>query len=264
MTIYRPSDLPPFLAEGLRHPLSEAAALSQADIPSHRSTKSVEGFVDSISLDEALLLYGRVRELRPEATLEIGMFTAASTIAILAALEANGVGEHYACDPFQDTYCQNAGLRNVHRSGLGGRLHFANEFPEAAGEGWPIAGFALIDGSHLFDLTILDFVVVDKHLRVGGVVALHDLWMPSLRKVVRWVTTNRGYECVWNEPYSPKRRERCESGLGAVLRRLPKAERVWAPELLVPWHEVVPPHQRMVFLRKTREDDRDWRDHRVF
>ena len=216
--------------------------------------------MNSVSLEEALSIYGRLRDLRPAATLEIGMFTAASTIAILAALDANGAGEHYACDPFQDTYAKNAGLRNIREARLEARLHFANEFPETASRDWPVADFAFIDASHMFDLTMLDFVVVDKHLSVGGVIALHDLWMPAMKKVVRWALTNRGYELVWNEPSVPSRRERWFSRLARLLRSAPQAERIWAPELLSPWHEIVPSHQSMVFLRKTQADNRDWRD----
>jgi hypothetical protein len=264
MATYSVHDLPGLLTGRLPEAVIEGPALSQVSIADNRSAAAEgEGFVDSISLDEALAIYTQVRTLKPAVTLEIGMFTGASTIAILAALEANGAGEHFACDPFQDTYASNAGVRNVEQAGLAGRLRFKNAFPEDACGSWPnAASFAFIDGSHLFDLTMLDFVLVDKHLAVGGQVGFHDLQMPALRKIVRWAILNRGYEILGTVAVR-SRRQRLHSLIAALLRRVPHAEHVWSPELLHPWHEIAP-QDRIIFLRKTREDDRDWRAYKPF
>lgn len=262
---YSYHDLPSLLVSAAPRPTGVAVAATQSNLAELRSPAVAEQtFVGSVSLDEALELYTHVRELAPAATIEIGMFTGASTLAILKALEDNGHGEHYVCDPFQSTYAQGAGLRNVHSAGLDGRLHFDEEFPESAAPRWPEAQFAFIDGSHLFDLTILDFVLMDKRLAIGGWVGLHDLWMPSLRKVVRWAITNRGYEVVAGPARRLSRAERARSAAARVLRRGPRADSIWSQELLHPWHEVEPSGRQMLFLRKTRADDRDWRDFEPF
>jgi predicted O-methyltransferase YrrM len=257
-------DLPGLLVEQLPRASHEARSATQDELETMRADVDASTFSGAVSLGEALQLYSLVRELRPETTLEIGMFTAASTLAILKALRDNERGTHYVCDPFQSTYAQNAGLRNVEESGLGDRMRFVEAFPEEAAPGWPTAEFAFIDGSHLFDLTILDFVLVDKRLAPGGLVGLHDLWMPSLQKVVRWAVTNRGYEVVTERRAPLGRRQRARSLLARFLRRVPDAERIFAPELLRPWHEIEPSGAWMIFLRKTRGDDRDWRDHEPF
>lgn len=262
---YTRADLPELLTELLPAAASESADATQARMAGMRSAAVEESaFVDSVSLDEALRLYSRVREARPSYTVEIGMFTGASTLAILKALEDNRHGLHYACDPFQSTFARGAGLRNVERAGLAHRLRFEEEFPEVAVPRWPVADFAFVDGSHLFDLTILDLVLVDKRLSVGSLLGLHDLWMPSLQKVVRWAVTNRGYEVEVAGRRELTRRERAKSRLAALLRRSRRADAVFAQELLHPWHEIEPSGATMAFLRKTREDDRDWRHHRPF
>jgi predicted O-methyltransferase YrrM len=262
---YTRADLPDLLAELLPAAASESASATQARMADMRSSAVDEAaFVDSVSMDEALELYSRVRDARPSNTIEIGMFTAGSTLAILKALEDNGHGEHHACDPFQTTFARGAGLRNVERAGLAHRLHFEEEFPERAVPRWPVADFAFIDASHLFDLTMLDFVLVDKRLAVGSLVGLHDLWMPSLQKVVRWAVTNRGYEVEAAGRRELTGRERARSRLAALLRRGRRADSLFAQELLHPWHEIEPSGAVMVFLRKTREDDRDWRHYRPF
>jgi predicted O-methyltransferase YrrM len=262
---YSYDDLPAVLTNNPPRPVHEAAAGTQTALATMRSTAVDESrFVGSVSLAEALRLYTLVRERRPAVTIEIGMFTGASTLAILKALDDNGAGEHHVCDPFQSTYGRGAGLRNVEAAGLGQRMNFVEDFPESAVPGWPVAELAFIDASHMFDLTILDFVLVDKRLAVGGLVGLHDLWMPSLRKVVRWMVTNRGYLVVRDDARELTSKERAWRRAASLLRRMPSADRIWSQELLHPWFEVEPSGRQMVFLQKTRDDDRDWREHRPF
>jgi len=53
---------------------------------------------------------------------------------------------------------------------------------------------AFIDGWHTFDYTLLDFFYIDKMLRPGGVVLLHDQSWPSKQKVIRFIMTHRRYK----------------------------------------------------------------------
>jgi predicted O-methyltransferase YrrM len=218
----------------------------------------------NISVDEALALYSVVRGLRPQATGEIGFAFGVSGLAILGALEANGRGKHYVSDPFQTKMVNGMGLENVRRAGLEHRLEFFEKYPEDVFPKLPPLQFAFIDASHLFDLSILDFILVDKRLEVGGVVGFHDLWMPSLRKVIRHILANRAYRLhpasPLGEPWSVK--QKFLSGLAAAARHLPKSDRWLAPEAAKPWHEFHA--SNLVLLEKIGEDSRDWREHETF
>ena len=218
----------------------------------------------NISADEALVLYSLVRGMRPSATGEIGFAFGVSGLAILGALEANGLGRHYVSDPFQTSMVNGMGRENVRRAGLEHRLEFFEKYPEEVFPQLPPLQFAFIDASHLFDLSILDFVMVDKRLEVGGVVGFHDLWMPSLRKVIRHILANRSYRLhpasPPGEPWSAK--QKLLSGLASVARCLPKSKRWLAPEAARPWHEFKA--SNLILLEKTGEDKRDWREHTEF
>jgi predicted O-methyltransferase YrrM len=252
MPQYSLKDLPPVLQEMLSTGM-------------YRDAQGVAQKLHSnISADEALVLYDMVRALRPRASGEIGFAFGVSGLAILGALEANGLGRHYVSDPYQTKMVNGMGRENVRRAGLEHRLEFFEKYPEEVFPQLPPLQFAFIDASHLFDLSILDFILVDKRLEVGGVVGFHDLWMPSLRKVIRQVLANRAYRIhpasPVGEPWSVK--QKFLSGLAAVARQLPKSRRWLAPEAAKPWHEFHAAN--LVLLEKIGPDSRDWREHTEF
>jgi predicted O-methyltransferase YrrM len=225
----------------------------------------------NVSTDEACLLYDVIRFLKPEKTLEIGFCQGISALAILQALEDNGRGTHHVVDPFQRDY-GNAGLEMVRRAGLEGRLHFVEAFPEEVVPTMPSGfGFAFIDASHLFDLTLLDFMLVQKKLDPGAVVGLHDLWMPSLQKVWRYLTSNRS--CVpcdaefrrtsdlvirLQRPW----RTRLKIAAGRLAGWLPGCGQAFSPEFLTPWETLGVPN--LALLRTGGPDQREWTFHHTF
>jgi hypothetical protein len=125
--------------------------------------------------------------------------------------------------------------------------------------------FAFIDASHLFDLTLMEFNLVDKKLDVGGVVGFHDLWMPSLQTLFRYIQRNRAYD-VWYprgfEPPALKSRTGLKAKLRGLLSRLPKAEQIFSREWLHPWASEG--LGNMVLLRKRAQDQRHWTFHEKF
>ena len=246
------SDLPPVLRDML-----ESGTFRDAQ-------GVVQKLHSNISIEEALALYTLVRTLKPQATGEIGFALGVSGLAILGALQANGTGRHYVSDPFQTSFVGGAGRANAQRAGLDHRLEFHENFPEEVFSKFPRLQFAFIDASHLFDLSILDFILVDKRLDVGGAVGFHDLWMPSLRKVIRHILTNRNYRIHPASPRGgpPNGRQKFLSAAAAVARNLPAAGRWLAPEAAKPWHEFRPAN--LMILEKLGEDQRDWREHQVF
>src|SRR4051794_39365798 len=214
------SDLPLLLRRLVNRGASpaEAAHVSQDMLMSRevgRETET-ESFFDAISLDEALEVYSAVRAVGPDHSAEIGFCCAGSGLAILKGLEDQGRGMHHACDPYQSSYAKNAGLRNVERAGLAHRLEFHEKFPEEVVPGLPRLQFVFIDASHLFDMSIVDFVLADKKLDVGGVVAFHDLWMPSLQKLVRYILANRSYE-IYRAVPAPSSGTRLRSRIAGML-----------------------------------------------
>ncbi len=113
--------------------------------------------------------------------------------------------------------------------------------------------FAFIDGAHLFDTALVDAFLVDKLLPVGGVIALHDLWMPALQTLALFLTTNRAYE-----PVTVTANEQLVAGPCESEKRGVDPDRVvstrFKRDLLsyVDWHTLL--------LRKTEHESRAW-DH---
>jgi predicted O-methyltransferase YrrM len=261
MPAYGFSDLPPLLRE-----LLETGQYRDASGQSHQ-------LHSNISRDEAVALYALVCALRPRASAEIGFALGVSGLAILGALAANGgASRHHVADPQQTSLVANQGLEHVRRAGFSALLDFHEQFPEAVFPALPPLQFAFIDASHLYDLSILDFLLVDKRLDVGGVVGFHDLWMPSLQKVVRYILANRAYRIhpasyaigspsSANPSASPPPPS-LSTRIKHACRHLPRAENIFSPEFLHPWADF---HLgNMVFLEKTAPDTRDWRHHVAF
>src|SRR4051794_23815006 len=139
-----------------------------------------------------------VRDLDLVRTLETGMAYGLSTLAICGVHEERARGEHVAIDPHQSSDWQGIGVLNLERAGLAGRARVIEArsdeaLPRLRDEGLRI-DFALIDGLHLFDTTLVDFFHADRMLDTGGVVVFHDTWMPAVAQAVAYVESNRAYE----------------------------------------------------------------------
>lgn len=215
----------------------------------------------NISEAEAEQLYAAVQALKPRHTLEVGLAQGISATAILQALADGGVGTHHVMDPFQERF-ENAGLAMVERAGLSGHLDFHRAYAEEVVPRLPVVEFAFIDSSHLFDLTLLEFVLVDKKLATGGVIAFHDLWMPSIQAAVRYILSNRAYQ-PWDLDTGHGRAQpsRRRELLAWILRQCPGAEGIFRSELLEP---DISSGNNLVFLRKLQQDERDWQFHCPF
>jgi predicted O-methyltransferase YrrM len=139
-----------------------------------------------------------VRDMRLTRTLETGMAYGLSTLAICAVHEERGEGQHIAIDPYQSSDWGGIGRLNLERAGLSGRARVIEArsdeaLPRLRDEGVRV-DFALIDGLHLFDATLVDFFHADRMLEPGGVVVFHDTWMPAVAQAVAFVRENRAYE----------------------------------------------------------------------
>jgi predicted O-methyltransferase YrrM len=161
-----------------------------------------------------------VRSFGLTRTLETGIAYGLSTLAICGVHEERGEGFHIAVDPHQSTDWRGIGLLNLRRAGLQERVRVIEArsdeaLPRLRDEGVRL-DFALIDGMHLFDATLVDFFHADRMLDVGGLVVFHDTWMPAVAQAVSFVRANRAYAPV-------------EAGDAAMvaLRKVGEDEREW-------------------------------------
>jgi len=168
----------------------------------------------AVPREDALILQEMVRFVKAKTTLETGVAFGLSTLAICEALRENGdcpapsstqalggtvpcFPRHYGVDPEQNTVHGGAALASLKRAGLDsvfelleGPSHLM--LPKLVERG-VVLDLAFIDGWHTFDYTLLDFFYIDKMLRPGGVVLLHDRSWPSKQKVIRFIKTHRRY-----------------------------------------------------------------------
>lgn len=212
-------------------------------------------FDSNISATESVLLYNTVRALAPEVSVEVGLAKGASTVTILQALkDAGRPAVHHVLDPFQDTEWKGAGLEMIRRAGLLDYLKFHASFAEETIPSLPALDFAFIDASHLFDISLLEFVLCDKKLRVGGIIGFHDLWMGAQQKLLRFILTNRHYEAILPAPGAEPGFRGASAVFARLLSRLPFAGHLLNQKLLRP---MTSSHYGNLFLiRKTAHDDR--------
>ena len=117
--------------------------------------------------------------------------------------------------------------------------------------------FAFLDGQHLFDYVLLECFYVDLMLPVGGVVALDDPWMDSVRKAAVFLVRNRRYRLV--------------NYTNRLLRGKPAP--AWVRNTIGqllnhPWMarigKIAFRGEALLYLQKIRQDDRPWDWHRKF
>lgn len=229
------------------------------------SMGSVRELHSNVSEEEACLLNAAVRQIKPSLSVEVGLALGISTLAILGGIEANGSGQHVVCDPFQKEY-QDTGITMVQRAGLDRFWKFHRSFAEEIVPTLPPLQFAFIDASHLFDHTLVEFVLVDKKLEPGGIVGFHDLWMPSLQKLLRFILANRAYKVWQPDVFPPSLASSQKShGLKAQMRsaiRKSRLQKFVSQEFLWPWKGYG--ISNLVFLQKLANDERDWRHFVIF
>jgi predicted O-methyltransferase YrrM len=212
-------------------------------------------FDDSISRDEALAIGNVLRDIRAEITLETGVASGASTLVICQHHKLSGQygAMHYGIDPNQISQYGGAALENLKKESmqqyfqlLEGPSHL--KIAELIQRGISV-DFALIDGWHTFDYTLIDFFLIDKLLRKGGIVAFHDMYGPAKQKVLRFIKTHRKYESA--DDYLVKGNESFKTTIKFFIWRIFKN-----PKLIFSsyhWKYQIKNSSGLLFLRKTDE-----------
>ncbi len=153
----------------------------------------------AISEASSIALYETVRRFRPRLAVETGMAYGLSSLSILTALKENGDGgKLISIDPYQNDNEKGIGLLNVRRAGLDSMHEWIGQpsyaaLPDLLKRGARV-DLAYVDGSHLFDDVLLDFVYLDKMLAVGGVIGFNDCRWPSVHHTIGFLRTHRKYE----------------------------------------------------------------------
>jgi Predicted O-methyltransferase len=147
-----------------------------------------------ISPQQGIWIFDLCRKVKPEATLEIGMAYGFSTMFFLAALKANRSGRHTAVDPYQDHW-HGIGKALIAKLQISDQCQASDELGVQA-----MVRFGLekrsfdvifIDGSHRFDDVLVDFTLAAQICAPGGYIVMDDMWMPSIKKAVSFIRTNR-------------------------------------------------------------------------
>ena len=170
------------------------------------NTKTVNGLVKKvigqISEEEGNLIQSSIEELQAEISVEIGLAFGTSALYICEALKKTSRTKHYVIDPFQmfeDSY-GGIGLNNLKKAGYEDIVEFIDKPSHSALASLETQNikvdFAFIDGWHTFDHALVDFFLVDKILRVDGVLILDDTDWPAVTKVASFISNNRSYKFI--------------------------------------------------------------------
>ncbi len=215
-----------------------------------------------VAPEQGEFIQGLIREINAVTTLEVGVGYGISGLFICDALSDTPGTRHFLIDPKQHSeWWHGAGLKNIRDAGFGEMIDFRElpshiALPQLELEGVQL-DFAFIDGWHTFDNTLLDFFLVDRLLRPGGIVAIDDSEWPSVRKTCRYIATNRKYRVL--RCLGPGKR----LSFPAVRKLMSKAARsselvskLLRAELAIPDAELgLLPNSRCVAFQKLEDDD---------
>jgi len=152
-----------------------------------------------ITAAEGEILLRLCRDTNAQVTLETGLAYGFSALVFLQHhKEGSRHGKHYAVDPDQQSRYKGSALRIIAEAGLNSYFEWLAgpshlKLPKLIEAGVQL-DCAFIDGMHLFDYTLIDFFLIDKMLRPGGLVAFHDMYGYEKLKALSFVLSHRDYE----------------------------------------------------------------------
>jgi predicted O-methyltransferase YrrM len=199
-------------------------------------------------------------------TLEVGCAYGLSSLYICAAIRNRTGASHTIIDPFQNTQWDGVGISNLEKAGI----DFFNLFeikselalPQLLKHNEGQYDLIFIDGWHTFDHTLLDCFYATQLLQVGGLLIIDDLSFPSVKRVVDFL---KNYPC-YEEASAVRRNTKSWKKIVARSLASPINRQIWKNILATSlYRRIFEDHEtRMIALRKTNEDNRNWDWHVEF
>ena len=153
-----------------------------------------------ISIEQGSMINHIMRSENVSRSLEIGFAYGFSSIWILDSLLNKSSSFHIAIDPFEKSAWHGVGLKQIEK--FGEKVNFLWESKYSIHSLSNLISkkekfdFVFIDGNHRFDDVIVDFYLSDQLIEPNGIIALDDMWMPSIQKVAKFILTNRSYQVI--------------------------------------------------------------------
>ena len=224
-------------------------------------------FHSGIDENESRFLSDLIDRFSPNRSVEVGCAYGISSLCICQALQRNSESPHHTIiDPFQNTQWNGVGLFHLERCGFNFVDHI-DELSEFAlpqllrekGEGH--FDFALIDGMHTMDHTLLDMFYMTRLLKVGGLLVVDDVNMPPVNRAVRYVMNYPCYEFAGKADHQiakkVKRLSAAQSAMRLVSHLVPKREHFFSGSVLHS-HKKLGLDSSMVAIQKVAKDERKW------
>ena len=221
--------------------------------------------------EEGEFLHAIVSEIKPATSVEVGLAYGVSALFILDALRGTGQGHHIIIDYKQSSLWKGVGLKNLNEAGFKDLYEFREQpahiaLAQLEAQGTQV-DFAFIDGKHLYDYTLVDFFCADRILKVGGIIAMDDLWMPSIQKVCAYILTNRAYSVYrTHAPGTDPIQSTGRKLLHQAAKLSPKMAKSLEPMFSRPdiQKKLGLPNSRWIAFKKEAEDERAWDYHERF
>lgn len=216
------------------------------------------------SMNQGLFLQEVLEDVKPAATLEIGLAYGISSMFILEKLKefGNAAKSHIIVEPYP---WNGVAEYNIEKAGLSYLTDYRYKksdevLPPLYYEKHEIQ-FAYVDTTKLFDVVLTDFYFIDKILVPGGVIVLDDCgggW-PGVQRVARFVNSLPHYELYkqHSEVVGSAKRNAAQSAVESLIAAIPYKGKFFAGHSFLSDRKLGLNFQCLAF-RKKHNDERPW------
>lgn len=226
----------------------------------------------AISQQEGEFIWNLITTNNVTSSIEVGCAFGISSLYICDALSRQDSPQHVIVDAYQSTDWHSVGTYNLEKAGF----RFWNLIEEPSELALPKLlhngvsfEFALVDGWHTFDHTLVDFFYLNRLLNVGGIIVFDDVTYPAVKKVIDYVLKYPSYERVdsvhvkrsWKRKLLKPTKRLISIATMPIPDRL--AQEIFDGSIVTP-DTAVDIDIEMIALRKTAEDKRSYDWYRTF